>query len=103
MNANVPPYQQQPAAPYPDPYVQHAPVMTVKDWILTFLVSAIPIVNIIMLFVWAFGDNTNLNKKNYAKASLILAAIFIAIYVVFLIIFFVILGAAGGMSGDNFL
>ncbi|MDF2964072.1 MAG: hypothetical protein K0S39_5807 [Paenibacillus sp.] len=98
-NSSFPP----PSAPYyQDPYLQQAPVMTIKDWILTFIVSAIPIVNIIMLFVWAFGDNTNPNKKNYAKASLILAAIFIVLYVVFLILFFVILGASGGMSRDNF-
>jgi len=28
-----------------------------------------------LLFKWAFGSSANLNKKNYARATLILAAI----------------------------
>jgi hypothetical protein len=28
-----------------------------------------PIVNIILLFIWAFGSSTNLNKKNYAPGD----------------------------------
>ncbi|NOU93331.1 hypothetical protein GC093_08885 [Paenibacillus sp. LMG 31456] len=82
--------------------MQQAPVMTVKDWILTFIVSAIPVVNIIMLFIWAFGDSANPNKKNYSKASLLLAAIFIVIYALFFILFVVILGAASGFGGEDF-
>ena len=34
--------------------------MSVGDWVITFLITAIPFVNFIMLFVWAFGDG---NKK----------------------------------------
>lgn len=87
---------------YQSPNLEQAPVMTVKDWIVTFIVCAIPLVNIIMLFVWAFSDNANPNKRNYAKASLLLTAIFIVLYVLFFIFFFVILGAAGGFSSGDF-
>ena len=31
-----------------------APVMSVGEWMLTLLILALPLVNIIMLFVWAF-------------------------------------------------
>lgn len=31
---------------------QHAPVLSVKDWMITILLLAIPLVNIVMLFVW---------------------------------------------------
>ena len=63
-----------------------APVMSVKNWMLTMLLLAIPLVNIIMLFVWAFGRASNPNKANYAKASLLWSAIFIVLYIVIFIL-----------------
>ena len=65
-------------------------VMSTKDWVITFLISGIPIVGIVMIFIWAFGDNTNPNKANWAKATLVMVLIVIAIY----ILFFAIFGAA---------
>jgi len=63
-------------------------VMTIQDWLITILITAIPIVNIIMLFVWAFGgSDTNLNKKNWAKATLIWFAIIFVLYFIFAVIF----------------
>ena len=50
-------------------------VVSVGDWVVTFILLAIPIVNLVMLFVWGFGDSTPLSKKNFAKAALILMAI----------------------------
>jgi hypothetical protein len=47
------------------------PPVSVGEWMLTMLVCVIPVVNIVMLFVWAFGSNTNASKANWAKASLI--------------------------------
>ncbi|MCK5847367.1 MAG: hypothetical protein KAG84_08005 [Bacteroidales bacterium] len=55
-------------------------VMSVKDWLVTMLVVAIPLVGFIMIFVWAFGDSANRNKANWAKASLLLLAIVLGIY-----------------------
>ena len=52
-----------------------AQVLTVKDWMITILITAIPLAGIIMLFVWAFGSNENPSKSNWAKATLIWAAI----------------------------
>ncbi len=47
------------------------PAVTVGDWLLTLLTTAIPIVGIIMLFVWAFSGGNNVSKANWAKAALI--------------------------------
>ena len=33
----------------------NAPVVRVGDWVLTILLLAIPIVNLVMLFVWALA------------------------------------------------
>ncbi len=66
------------------------PVITTGDWIITLLVSSIPLVNIIMLFVWSFGGGTNPNKANWAKAILI----WMAISIVLVVAIFIIFGAA---------
>ena len=50
-------------------------VLSTTDWLVTLIITAIPIVNIIMLFIWAFGDNANHNRSNFSKAALILSAI----------------------------
>ena len=61
--------------------------LTVGEWFIAILVTAIPLVGIIMLFVWAFGSNTNINKANWAKATLIWMAVGIVIaFFVFAII-----------------
>lgn len=78
----------------PNPYTpygyQNQPALSVGDWFVTILITAIPLVNIIMLFVWAFSSSTNPNKANWAKASLIWLAIVIVLY----IIIFATIGAA---------
>ena len=59
---------------------QPAPVMaqpansqplTTSQFFLMDLILAIPLVGIIMCFVWAFGDGSNPNRKAWAKAKLI--------------------------------
>ena len=65
-----------------------APVVSIKEWLLTNLILMIPLVNIVMMLVWAFGSNTNPNKANYFKAALILFAIVMVIYLVLAVVFF---------------
>lgn len=56
---------------------------SVGGWLLTMLIMVVPIVNIVMVFVWAFGSKTNKSKKNYFIAALIMAAIGIVLSIVF--------------------
>lgn len=58
-------------------------VVSIGDWIITMIIMVIPLVNIIMLFVWAFGSNTAESKANWAKASLIFAVLGIIISIIF--------------------
>ncbi len=66
-----------PAAPYRD-----ASPLTVGDYFVMLLISLIPVVNLIMLLVWGFG-NSNLNRRNYARAQLIFVVIGIVLGIVF--------------------
>jgi len=67
---------------------QQAPVMSVKDWIITILITIIPLVGFVMLFVWGFSSGQNPNKSNWAKATLIWMVIFFALYFIFFAAFF---------------
>ena len=67
---------------------QQAPIVSVKEWLITNLILMIPLVNIVMMLVWAFGSNTNPNKANYFKAALILFAIVMVIYLVLAVVLF---------------
>ncbi len=65
----------------------HNQVIKTSDWVITLLITAIPLVGLIMLFVWAFGSNTQVCKANWAKAMLIWIAIIIGFYILIAIIF----------------
>ncbi len=65
-------------------YVNSAPVMRVKDWLITNIIAFIPLIGIIMLFVWAFGSSEiNENKKNWAKSLILIQVILIALVILF--------------------
>ena len=72
-------------------------IITVDQWFYTFLISAIPVIGLIMLFVWAFGKDTNPNKANWAKASLLIAGIVIVLYFFITEFFF---GTTNWLAGD---
>lgn len=65
-------------------------VVSIKDWVITLIITAIPMVGFVMLFVWGFGSGTNENKANFAKAALIMVAVMIVLY----LLFFMMFGAA---------
>ncbi|MGE8077696.1 hypothetical protein [Peribacillus loiseleuriae] len=67
-------------------------IVSVKSWLGTLALLLIPIVNIILLFVWAFGGEFNVNRKNFAKAQLILMAIIIGLYLIIFVFFLVVVG-----------
>lgn len=64
--------------------------LTVGEWVVTLLITAIPLIGLIMLFVWAFSAGTNPNKANFAKAALI----WVAIAILLNILVFAVFGAA---------
>ena len=91
-NQDQPQFQQQ---PYQQPQYQQAPYqaspnqleepVTFGEWMITMLVMMIPCVNIVMMFVWAFGNGKK-SKSNYFKASLAWALIWIVISILFAVV-----------------
>lgn len=66
--------------------------VSVGEWLITLLLASIPVVNIVMLLIWAFSENTKLSKANWAKATLIWLIIVVAFY------FVLIVGSLGFIS-----
>ncbi|HEY5556963.1 zinc ribbon domain-containing protein [Acetobacterium sp.] len=50
-------------------------LISMGQYIIMFLITAIPIAGIVMLFVWGFSSETGPNKKNFSRAYLIMMAI----------------------------
>lgn len=72
--------------------------MSVKDWMITMLITCIPLVGIIMLFVWAFGgDNSKPSRSTWAKAALLWALIITVLYMVIAFMFFGALFSAANL------
>ncbi|WP_257883256.1 hypothetical protein [Hymenobacter sp. DG01] len=71
-------------------YAQVAPPVSTGDWIGTSLLMMIPVVNFVLLLVWAFSSGTNPSKANWAKANLI----FMLVFSVLGLFFFLTVGAA---------
>lgn len=55
-------------------------------YMLLFLVMMIPIVNIVVLLLWAFGHQVNTNKKNFSRAALVYMAIGIVLSIVVILV-----------------
>lgn len=58
-------------------------VMSVGQWAITLVLLSIPLVNVVLLFVWGFGDGTHPSKRNFARAALLIYAIMFGIALLF--------------------
>lgn len=81
-NPYLAPMQSQPAY---QPPVESDDV-SMGEWMWTILLLCIPIVNFIMLMVWAFGGSTKASKANYCKAQLLWMLIFFCLSIVLFIL-----------------
>ncbi|MCC8186691.1 MAG: hypothetical protein LIP08_04040 [Bacteroides sp.] len=74
-------------------------VMSITDWLIVLIITSIPLLNLIMLCVWAFSHNTPVTKANFAKAALILMAI---VFVISLLFGGAIMGMLASMYGYGY-
>jgi hypothetical protein len=73
--------------------------VSIGEWVVTLLISFLPLIGLIMLFVWAFGDGAQPSKKNWAIATLIWYAIMIVLVIIFFVIFGAIIASMFGGMG----
>jgi hypothetical protein len=72
--------------------------ISLGDWMITLLILCIPLVGIIMLFVWGFADGTHPSKRNFCRAYLIWMLIGIVIFILFLI-----MGGMAALMGSRMM
>ena len=53
------------------------------EWIVSLILSYIPLIGLIMLLVWAFGGGTSPTKANWAKAQLIIVVAIFGLFIAF--------------------
>lgn len=75
---------------------QDSSPMSMGDWLLTLLAAMIPCVGIVLYFVWAFNKTTNVNRRNFCRAQLVIMGVVLVIYVIFIALFGSMLFSAGG-------
>ena len=66
-------------------------VVTTWEWLIYFFILSIPLVNIIIVFVDAFGSNRNENKKSFCRAILLTFVLTIIAAVLTIVLFGVVL------------
>lgn len=65
-------------------YVPQNEEMSVGEWIGTLILTCIPVVNVIMLIVWACGSKESSKaRKNWAIAQLVITAVLIVLAILF--------------------
>lgn len=82
---------------YQSNYRREEPV-SFKNWLLTLALPILllffpipfigPIAYIVILFIWAFSNNTNPNKKNWARANLVVTVVVIILSIIFVVFIF---------------
>ena len=81
----------------PAPGSHYEPIST-KGFIGIMFLMLIPLVNLLLLLVWAFGGCRKVNKQNFAKAMLVWMLIGIGLSIVFGLIFWAFF-PSGGLQG----
>jgi hypothetical protein len=59
--------------------------MSPGQWALTLFLTNLPMIGIVLLIVWAVGNDDNVTRRNFAKGALILYAIIISLAIMFFI------------------
>lgn len=86
---NIPPVQKAERPGYSQQSVQNGggvDLISLGQYIIMFLIMAIPIAGLVMMFVWAFSSEVGPNKKNFARAMLVMMGIGIVLSIIVSII-----------------
>lgn len=73
--------------------------LTTGEWVVTHLIFMIPIVNIVMHFVWAFSDG-NISRRNYCRARLLIFAIVLGLVMIVCLGLLLFTGIFAGLASQ---
>jgi hypothetical protein len=74
--------------------------LSTGEWFVTLLVLALPLIGLIMHFVWAFGDG-NVGRRNFCRAALLWVAVLFGLGCLALIGFLVLGGTLAALAGQH--
>lgn len=69
--------------------------LTIGDWLITLIIISIPLVGLVFLLYWALSSSSNVNRKNFCIAYIVIGLIFIALFVALMF-----MGVLAGLMGD---
>jgi len=88
MNTDTPTPPAAPAAPVS---TGETPVSTMS-WVGTLILLSIPLVGFLLMIIWALGIGVCASKRNFCRASLILALFVCVIWALIAVLFFAFYG-----------
>ncbi|MDD4028518.1 MAG: hypothetical protein PHX86_02205 [Caldisericia bacterium] len=63
-------------------YLDRHEVVSLKEWIVSYLLLSIPIIGIFFAIYWAFSGQTKMSKQTWAQCVLLFFAFFILILLI---------------------
>lgn len=79
-------------------YLNNSSTVTMGEWILAYLITMVPIVNIVVLLKWSLSDQIKPSKSNWAKMQLILMVIGLLIAGTYILFYTISLGALSQLN-----
>jgi len=68
-------------------YIDRYETVSLKEWIVSYLLLCIPIAGIIFAFYWAFSGQEKISKQTWAQCVLVFFGFFIVVYVLLELVF----------------
>jgi hypothetical protein len=63
-------------------YIDRHEAVTLKEWVVSYLLLCIPVVGVIFAIYWAFSDQIKISKQTWAQCILLFYIFFILLIVV---------------------
>jgi len=73
--------------------------LSTGEWLVTLLVLALPVIGLVMHFVWAFGAG-NIGRRNFCRATLIMIAVVFGLMAAALVGFLVLGGTMAALLSN---
>lgn len=89
------------APAYPVMQEDTRPLRT-SDYFVMLLVSAIPLIGLILMLVWAFSSTTNVNRRNFCRAQLIMKLIGVVCSILLIVFYAALFTAVVGEISSSY-